>query len=420
MTALPRACAPALVFTLATLVVAVAPHLPAHAQAAPWPANASPAELIAQAMSDLRAPLIGGDTADFVALDLSDKRVVKGAPYCADAVHETVQTLADGNRIVRSSRSRLCRDGEGRTRQESERSGRKLVWLTDPVAREAWVLDPERKTARPVAMALDLRRGAATSGGDFAERMREYAERMREYAQRLRDPARADSGSPPMPPVPPMVGASGAQPVAVVRQVIRERDASGRETEQVEMRVVQVDPINATTRQSVVRLPASAASAGTVVLTLPGSPGAGQNSSLPPLPPMPPVPASVSVASLALAPRGPGVDTPLGTREIEGVKANGERTTWTIEAGKVGNEKPIVITREVWTAPELMLTVLSRDVDPRTVETNYRLGNLKRGEPDPALMRVPADYQVQRPSDGPRQPLPPAPPATPPAPTGKG
>src|SRR5262245_25092162 len=32
-----------------------------------------------------------------------DGKVVKGAPYAADAVTETVQTLGDGNRIVRNS-----------------------------------------------------------------------------------------------------------------------------------------------------------------------------------------------------------------------------------------------------------------------------------------------------------------------------
>ena len=41
---------------------------------------------------------------------------------------------------------------------------------------------------------------------------------------------------------------------------------------------------------------------------------------------------------------------------------------------------------------ELMLTLASRDFDPRSGEVNYRLKNLKRGEPDAALMRVPADY----------------------------
>ena len=105
------------------------------------------------------------------------------------------------------------------------------------------------------------------------------------------------------------------------------------------------------------------------------------------------------------APRGPGVLTPLGSQSIEGLRVDGERTTWTIESGRVGNEKPIVITREVWTAPELLLTVLSRDVDPRSGETHYRLSNVRRGEPDPALMKPPADYDTRR--GGQRAPVPP-------------
>jgi hypothetical protein len=46
---------------------------------------------------------------DFAQGELGGERVVKGAPYCADAVHESIQTLADGNRIVRQQQTRLCR-----------------------------------------------------------------------------------------------------------------------------------------------------------------------------------------------------------------------------------------------------------------------------------------------------------------------
>jgi len=107
-----------------------------------------------------------------------------------------------------------------------------------------------------------------------------------------------------------------------------------------------------------------------------------------------PAPPAIAFQAHAQAPRGPGVLSPLGSKDIEGLKANGERTTWTIEAGRIGNEKPIQITRDVWTSPELMLTVQSRDFDPRRGEVNYRLVNVRRGEPDPALMRVPADFQT--------------------------
>jgi hypothetical protein len=111
-----------------------------------------------------------------------------------------------------------------------------------------------------------------------------------------------------------------------------------------------------------------------------------------PLPPVAPTPPAVSWTARHFAPRGEGVLSSLGSKDIDGLRVNGERTTWTIEAGKVGNERPIQIVRDVWTSPELMLTVSTRDFDPRRGETNYRLANIKRGEPDAALMRVPADY----------------------------
>ena len=101
---------------------------------------------------------------------------------------------------------------------------------------------------------------------------------------------------------------------------------------------------------------------------------------------------AVQWRSQAFAPRGAGSVTPLAPKDIEGLRTHGERTSWVIEAGKVGNEKPIQITREVWMSPELMVTVSSRDFDPRSGENNYRLKNLRCGEPEVGLMRVPADF----------------------------
>ncbi|MFO1285720.1 MAG: hypothetical protein U1F49_03745 [Rubrivivax sp.] len=86
------------------------------------------------------------------------------------------------------------------------------------------------------------------------------------------------------------------------------------------------------------------------------------------------------MARQQLAPRGPGVTMALPARDIDGVRANGERTTWTIEAGRVGNERPIQIVREVWTAPELLLIGVVARLHPRSGEVNYRLRSLKRGE----------------------------------------
>jgi hypothetical protein len=84
----------------------------------------------------------------------------------------------------------------------------------------------------------------------------------------------------------------------------------------------------------------------------------------------------------------------LGTQSIEGVMAEGTRVTFTIPAGKIGNERPIVTVNERWYSPELQTIVLTKNSDPRMGETTYRLTNINRSEPDPSLFQVPADYTV--------------------------
>src|SRR5205085_3538810 len=55
--------------------------------------------------------VIAGDNFVFVATEMSfGGRVVKGAPYSAEAVTESVQTLADGNRIVHKTTAQVYRD----------------------------------------------------------------------------------------------------------------------------------------------------------------------------------------------------------------------------------------------------------------------------------------------------------------------
>lgn len=85
----------------------------------------------------------------------------------------------------------------------------------------------------------------------------------------------------------------------------------------------------------------------------------------------------------------------LGTQEIEGVQAQGTRVTETIPAGKIGNEKPIVITDERWYSPELQLDVLVKHSDARMGEVVYRLSDINREEPDASLFQVPSDYTVE-------------------------
>jgi len=95
----------------------------------------------------------------------------------------------------------------------------------------------------------------------------------------------------------------------------------------------------------------------------------------------------------------------LGRQTIEGMPAEGKRTTETIPPGTVGNEQPITIVSESWYSPDLQVTVLSRHFDPRMGEIVFRLSNISRGAPPPSLFQPPADYQVTDAGRGGREPM---------------
>jgi hypothetical protein len=61
-----------------------------------------------------------------------------------------------------------------------------------------------------------------------------------------------------------------------------------------------------------------------------------------------------------------------GSRQIDGVTGEGTRTTITIPAGAICNERAIESTSERWFSKELRIVVLSRNVDPRFGEATYR------------------------------------------------
>jgi len=100
----------------------------------------------------------------------------------------------------------------------------------------------------------------------------------------------------------------------------------------------------------------------------------------------------------------------LGTQTINGVSAQGTRTTRTIPAGEMGNEKPIVIVKETWYSPELQITVMTKRTDPRMGETVSQVTNIQKQEPAATLFQVPSDYTVKQGRGG-RNTTPPVPPA---------
>jgi hypothetical protein len=90
----------------------------------------------------------------------------------------------------------------------------------------------------------------------------------------------------------------------------------------------------------------------------------------------------------------------LGSQTMEGVVVNGKRTTRTIPAGQIGNDKPITTVNEVWTSPDLKTIVLSKRSDPRMGEQTFQLTNIVRAEPDPSLFTIPSDFRI---TEGPQK-----------------
>jgi hypothetical protein len=275
----------------------------------------------------------------FVASEVNfSGKVVKGSPYSAQAVTETIQTLGDGNRIVNRVASSLYRDSEGRTRREQTikmlgplgEGGEPLqtIFINDPVA--------------GVTFALDSRSHVAHKSTPFK-----------------------------LGQLPP-----GAGPGAVITSMALPPGAEGQK---FEFRVE--------------------------------GPGAGGAMKAPPagLPPGSPdggpevhdfqlQTEQSGGATFVFRRKGPAdneVTEQLGKQSIEGVEAEGTRTTVTIPAGEIGNDRAIEIVSERWYSPELQMVVMTRHSDPRSGETTYRLTNINRTEPAKSFFEVPADYTVK-------------------------
>jgi hypothetical protein len=254
---------------------------------------------------------IGDDTILFLSSEMSfDGRVVKGAPYSAQAITESTRSLSDGNRIKHKNSASVYRDSEGRTRRDQELGAvgpwamtgdpQQTVFINDPVAGVNYVLDPRTRIARkmpPVRIGLARGESSDTAPGT----------RSKMVVRVEHDVLTAAAPPPPNATV-------GGPPVEQYR--------------------VSADPANRKTES-------------------------------------------------------------LGKQVIEGVEAEGTRTTMTIPAGEIGNEQPVYIVTEKWYSPELQVVVMSKLSDPLVGETVYRLTNISRNEPARSLFEVPGDYTVR-------------------------
>lgn len=246
----------------------------------------------------------------FVSSDMSyDGKRVTGAPYSAQAVTESLQTLADGNRIVRKSTATLYRDSEGRTRREqtfkaigplaADGEPGQTIFISDPVAGVDYSLDVRNQTARKmVPMSFSFKTRTPAPDGEKSAMVFE------------RSPA---------------------------DRIHIERSA----------------------------MSSKIATAGPMVMEWHGER------------------------------EGKAKKESLGKQVIEGVEAEGTRSTVTIAAGEIGNERPIEIVSERWYSAELQTVVMTRHSDPRFGETTYKLTNINRTEPDHSLFELPAGYTLK-------------------------
>ncbi|THC44280.1 hypothetical protein [Massilia sp. Mn16-1_5] len=272
-------------------------------------------------------------------------QVVKNAPYSAQAVSERLQHLPDGNQIERRTRSASYRDSAGRTRHEvrNDKGELRTVTINDPVAGAMWILNPQERSAQRLPSRVEIERIA-----------REAREKARAQVERMRREGR-------LPALARREGEDGVA-VRVERRTGDERDGH-RET----VRVIRMAPG-------------------------PAFDGAAFGARMGPM--------IASAVTGALADRkwaAKAVSRDLGTRDFEGVKAEGKQRSYEIPAGEVGNRNPIVVSDETWYAPDLQVTVYSKHSDPRSGDYVYRLEGIKRGEPDASLFAVPSDYQVREP-----------------------
>ena len=355
-----------------------------------------------------------------------DAKPVKGAPYSADAVTETIQVLGDGNRIVHRNVSSIARDTEGRIRKEQS-VGNVGPWTTDqpvmrvfisdPVQGVSWILDPKALTATktipppPVFMRSPM--PALTDKIAVAGALQE--KKLNVSGGVLQGSAVAKV-QPEYPPVAKAAGAQGAVQVLIVV------DETGKVTG---TEVISGHPL---LREAALKAaqqwrfkPTELSGApvkmqGTLTFNFTLDPSPSPTAPASAIEKAQPPPAMATAGTMIAAPAGAYFSTAstgmmipkmeakqedLGKQTLEGVECVGTRIVNTIPAGAIGNERAIEIVFERWYSNDLQVVVMTRNSDPRSGETVYRLTNLVRNEPSADLFKLPSDYTVVEPSQKP-------------------
>jgi hypothetical protein len=303
-------------------------------------------------------------------LMLTHGRVVKNAPYSAQVVNEQQHNLSDGNQIINKSSSLTYRDSAGRTRQETRDANGAVrsITIRDTVAGATYILRPESKTAIKLA-TRPVMANASEQAALAAERARMASERARMASERAH---MASEG-----------GREAGERARVAAEKARERAEEARRHGDDHIVVKRVERTDGEAGHRIhedVRIRFSPNIAE-------GHPMAGADGFGP----------MIAGAFGDMKWSGKASTRDLGTKEIEGVKAQGKLRSYEIPAGEIGNRNPIVVSTESWYSPDLQVTLLSKRSDPRSGERIYRLEGIRRDEPAAALFTVPSDYTVKEP-----------------------
>ncbi len=269
-------------------------------------------------------------------------RTMKNAPYSAEVTSEKIQLLGDGNQISKRTSSLVYRDSIGRTRQESrnEAGTVRRISISDTANGHRFILDPINKIATKLPNMKDMQEPILRIKSMALERAKEASERAKAIAKTVHLETR-----------------NGNEPQRVE---VLEIDGN------IKINVVRNGVTEITTDEGMRSFSEKFSDGGQVLSAF----------------------RDRGFASKATT-------RDLGSRDFDGVRAEGKMTSYTIPAGEIGNRNPITVSTETWFAPDLGITVYSKQSDPRTGDSIYRVGGIKRSEPALSLFSVPTDYKVK-------------------------
>ena len=115
-------------------------------------------------------------------------------------------------------------------------------------------------------------------------------------------------------------------------------------------------------------------------------------SALAPVPPMLGLPPSPGQIHAGMGERS---TENLGTKTIENFTVTGTRDTFTMAAGTMGNDRPIITTSEHWWSADLKMDLLTIFESPESGKYVRKIVNIRTGNPDPQVFQVPADFTVR-------------------------